>query len=290
MAHLAAPRIGWENEHLATFLLSRISFVANPITVADDIGSDFFCTLFVSRIENNAEQLFPRNSFAIQIKSTAAIIPATNKIEYLEKLELPFFVGIVDRTHLKLKLRIYSGEYIPILFTKYGIPRELQLSPAPVTEIETNGYCDVTQDHNLVALSALLRLPFVAEICAQDSRENILSKAQQLGELCSRMHMNISAKASREYIFRLDQPDAVMIMAGSGSATTFRQNFYRRLAEAFYNLEWIHKSQRHNFKMEEFRVYEKCYLGFIEAGIEIPMMLREIYNRLKQQLADGNSG
>ena len=287
MAHLAAPRIGWENEHLATFLLSKISFVANPITVADDIGSDFFCTLFESRIENNAEQLFPRNSFAIQIKSTGAVIPATNKIEYLNKLELPFFVGIVDRTHLNL--RIYSGEYIPILFTLYGIPRELQLSPAPTTEIEIKGYCDVTRDHNLVALTALLRLPFVAEICAQDSRDNILSKAQRLGELCSRMHMNISAKASCEYIFRLDQPNAAMIMAGPGSAMTFRQNFYLRLAEAFYNFEWIHKAQEHNFKMEEFRVYERCYLGLIEAGIEIPGMLREIYNKLKHQLAVRNN-
>lgn len=287
MAHLAAPRIGWENEHLATFLLSRISFVANPITVADDIGSDFFCTLFVSRTENNAEQLFPRNSFAIQIKSSDAIIPATNKIEYLDKLELPFFVGIVDRAHLNL--RIYSGEYIPILLTEYGIPRELKLLPTSTEEIATKRYCDVTQDHELVALSALLRLPFVAEICAQDSRENILSKAQRLGELCSRMHMNISAKASREYIFRLEQPNAAVIMAGSGSARTFRQNFYLRLAEAFYNLEWIHKAQRHDFKMEEFRVYEKCYLGLIDAGIEIPKMLQEIYNRLKQQLADGNS-
>jgi hypothetical protein len=143
----------------------------------------------------------------------------------------------------------------------------LQLSPAPTTGIEIKGYCNVTQDHNLVALSAFLRLPFVAEIRAQDSRDNILSKAQQHGELCSRMHMNISAKASCKYIFRLDQPNAAMIMAGSGSATTFRQNFYLRLAEAFYTFEWIHEAQRHNFKMEEFRVYEKCYLGLIRQAL-----------------------
>lgn len=288
MAHLAAPRIGWENEHLATFLLSRISFVANPITVADDIGSDFFCTLFESRIKNTAEQLFPRNSFAIQIKSSDTVIPATNKIEYLDTLELPFFVGVVDRAHLNL--RIYSGEYIPLLLTQYEIPRELKLLPTSAEEIETKSYCDVTQDHKLVALSALLRLPFVAEICAQDSRVNILNKAQRLGELCSRMHMNISAKASREYIFRLEQPNTAVIMAGEGSAKTFRQNFYLRLTEAFYNLEWIHKAQRHDFKMEEFKVYENCYLGLIEAGLEIPTILQGIYNKLKQQLAGENSG
>jgi len=41
--------------------------------------------------------------------------------------------------------------------------------------------------------------------------------------------------------------------------------------------------------MEEFRVYERCYLGLIEAGIEIPGMLREIYNKLKHQLAVRNN-
>ena len=38
--------------------------------------------------------------------------------------------------------------------------------------------------------------------------------------------------------------------------------------------------------MDEFRVYEKCYLGLIEAGIEIPDWLRGIYTRLKSQLTD----
>jgi len=144
VAHLAAPRIGWENEHLATFLLSRISFVANPTTVADDIGSDFFCTLFESRTENDAEQLFPRNSFAIQIKSKEETIRATNKIQYLDKLELPFFVGVIDRD--KLQLRIYSGEYVPILFPLYGAPLELRLSPVPAAEVKTTDYCQVKQD------------------------------------------------------------------------------------------------------------------------------------------------
>jgi hypothetical protein len=62
VAQLGRFRKGWENEHLASFLLSRIAFVANPLTVADDIGSDFFCTLFEVF---NGDSLFPRNSLAI---------------------------------------------------------------------------------------------------------------------------------------------------------------------------------------------------------------------------------
>lgn len=123
MPHLGKLHKGWENEHLASFLLSRISFVANPVTVGDDVGSDFFCTLFEV---SEADQLFPRNSLAIQIKSSKDPVDATSKIEYLEKLELPFFVGVVDQN--KLRLSIYSGEYLPILFSHYGIPQGLKLS------------------------------------------------------------------------------------------------------------------------------------------------------------------
>jgi len=285
MGQLADTRIGWENEHLATFLLSRISFVANPITVADDIGSDFFCTLFESKTQNGKEQLFPRNSFAIQIKSSEEAIPATNKIQYLDKLELPFFVGVINREHLRL--RIYSGEYVPIIFTKYGLPRELRLSLVSADVIEDKGYCEVKQDNDLIATDALLRLPFIMEICAKDSRDDILGKAQQLGELCSRIHKNISAKTSQEYIFILDRPAKAMIMAGSGSATTFRRNFYLRLAEVFYNLEWIYTAQQNSLsagEMKEFKVYENCYLDLLNTGADIPQMLKNIYDKLKQKI------
>lgn len=283
MGQLAAPRIGWENEHLATYLLSRISFVANPITVSDDVGSDFFCTLFESRIKSNVEQLFPRNSFAIQIKSKEETILATNKIEYLTKLELPFFVGVIDRENLRLN--IYSGEYVPLLFTEHGIPQqELKLSPVR-SVVGIKDYCLTTTDESRQVLTASLRMPFVMELSASDTRDAIRVKVRQVSDLCFRMHQNISARVSQEYIFRLSE-SGLSIMAGPGSVTTFRRNFHFRLAEAFYNLQWLHANQRNQFKVEEFRVYEKCYLELIEAKIETPDMLRKIYNQLKGQLTD----
>jgi hypothetical protein len=90
VAHLGLFREGWENEHLATYLLSRIAFIANPITVADDFGSDFLCTLFEPREIDNRQQLFPLRSFALQVKSSRRRVRADNKIEYLNRLELPF--------------------------------------------------------------------------------------------------------------------------------------------------------------------------------------------------------
>lgn len=42
MPHLAVMRRGWQNEHLAAFLLSKLAFVAQPAKIGDDIGTDFF--------------------------------------------------------------------------------------------------------------------------------------------------------------------------------------------------------------------------------------------------------
>jgi hypothetical protein len=124
---MASIRIGWENERLALFLLSRLSFVAHPSSVGDDVGSDFFCTLFEREQVNGNKMLVARNSFAIQVKSSPEVFDVTNKLGYLQKLELPFFVGVVDQTALLLK--IYSGEYLPILFNEKKPALRLRLAP-----------------------------------------------------------------------------------------------------------------------------------------------------------------
>ena len=100
------------------------------------------------------------------------------------------------------------------------------------------------------------------------------------------MHDNISARTSKEYIFRLGQPGSPVILAGPGSAHTFLNNFCLRLAEAFYNFEWLYNNQRNNFRMEEFGIYEKCYLDLLASGTEIPSILKKIYDQLKQRLID----
>ena len=67
--------------------------------MADDLGSDFFCTIF--EIQNSAlgtEVVAPRSSFAIQVKSSADEIPMDNKIDYLSRLEIPFFIGVVSQS------------------------------------------------------------------------------------------------------------------------------------------------------------------------------------------------
>ena len=169
MSFLRNPHKGWENEHLALFLLSRISFVSNPVTVADDVGSDFFCTLFEV---GERDTLFPRSSFAIQVKSSKDRIDPTGKIKYFEKLELPFFVGVIDQKHLRLS--IYSGEYLPIFFSHYGIPQDLKLSLED-TPVTFENYCEVRPEGKYI-----LRMPHLLDLEAQEDKDAIVDKGRCL--------------------------------------------------------------------------------------------------------------
>src|ERR1022692_4839910 len=65
MPHLLQLRTGWEGERLAAYLLSQFSFIAHPASVADDLGSDFFCTIFEVQPVAGRQALLPRSSFAI---------------------------------------------------------------------------------------------------------------------------------------------------------------------------------------------------------------------------------
>ncbi|MGH9496914.1 MAG: hypothetical protein ACRD3B_18095, partial [Candidatus Sulfotelmatobacter sp.] len=190
--------------------------------VADDVGTDLFCTLF----EIGGGELYPRSSFAIQLKSKSqrSQVIVTNKIEYFEKLELPFFAGIVDQS--KLRLSIYSGEYVPILFSHYGRPKKLTLLLEDGDVTFTN-YCEHKGNEGY-----FLRMPHVVDLDVGENRESSGNKGRQLLQLCSRMHQNISAKVICEYVFRLGDGRPV-IFAGPGSAATFRDNFYSSLAEVF---------------------------------------------------------
>ena len=46
MPHLASFRKGWESENLARFILYKFCFIANPSTISDDVGIDFFAPFF----------------------------------------------------------------------------------------------------------------------------------------------------------------------------------------------------------------------------------------------------
>lgn len=238
MPQLGYPRIGWENENLASYILSRFSFISKPHSVADDTGTDFFCTLFhrTTKTKNRrkVEFLVPDNSFAIQIKSNKQKIPATKKIAYLNRLEIPFFVGVINRT--QTSLTIYSGAWIPHFFALKGLQIKLKLKVWD--DAINNDFCEQIGDREY-----LLKLPKVFEIIAQETPSGLNQKAQKLSALCSSVHENIASKKNKENLYNIpgSQNNTVTI-AGIGSSQVFRNNFYKRLTEVFYNLKWSHEN------------------------------------------------
>ena len=87
---------GWEGELLAAHLLSRISMLAQPMSVQTDLGRDSIGTLFEVDETASPTRLKPLQSFAIQVKTTVEAFEAvemTRNLSYLERLALPFFHG-----------------------------------------------------------------------------------------------------------------------------------------------------------------------------------------------------
>ena len=113
MSHLKKFRKGWENEHIAKYLLSKFSFISSPTTIGDDLGVDFFYTIF----DINDGKLKPtRNEFAVQIKSRKTPIKITKKIGYIYDLKIPYFVGVVNQKNRKLTL--YSNDHFDCSISK----------------------------------------------------------------------------------------------------------------------------------------------------------------------------
>ncbi len=252
MAHLYKFRKGWENENLARFILSKFSFVAQPASVSDDIGSDFYCTLFQRKEIEKDEYLFPKSTFAIQIKSNKRNINSTNKIEYLNNLELPFFVGVINQKDQTLT--IYSGEYIPRFLSYVGLPERLGIK-----------LVDKREGLNVKPRQKKYILPFpkVCEIKADIGKEDLQKISYSIYHLCFHVNRNIASRKSDECLF-YDYPDLQpFVIAGRGSAEVFRINFMERLAEVYCNLKWFYPQLNNQPDidkfMKEYNVYKNLY-------------------------------
>lgn len=208
MPHLLTFRKGWENERLAAYLLSRISFVAHPTSSADDLGSDFFCTIFEAQDVSGQDALLPRISFAIQVKSSTSAVTVDNKIEYLMGLELQFFIGVVSQTPAEMK--IYSGEFLPLLFAEEGTPVKLSLVPVP-TGFDPNNYYEGKGTQEI-----RLRCPQVTTIGVDDDRPAIAKSVYTLLRICKRARGNIATRLNEEHIYDVNGFGLHKIIAGSG--------------------------------------------------------------------------
>lgn len=283
MPHLLTFRKGWENERLAAYLLSRFSFVAHPASIADDLGSDFFCTIFETQEVSGKDALMPRNSFAIQVKSSASEVSADNKIGYLMGLELPFFIGVVSQSPPEMK--IYSAELLPLLFADVGPPAKLSLVPVAASDFDPNRYLE-----RAASGEVQLRCPLVVTLLVDDDRSTLAPKVDILIRICGRAQRNIATRLSEEHIYLVGEVGGkgnYRILAGPGSNRYFRSNFLKRLGEIFSNLQWILEAQPSAFSLAEFQTFEALYLKLKEDELYRPNIgfASTPYGNLKAKLS-----
>jgi hypothetical protein len=278
MPHLYTPRKGWENEKLASYLLSRFSFVAQPTSVADDLGSDFFCTIFEIRDNSGTDVLLPRSSFAIQVKSSMSEVSMDNKIDYLERMQMPFFIGVVNQS--PGVMRVFSAELLPFLFAHKGKPERLSMLPMAASDLNFDNYVDTIESDFY-----RLRCPEVAEFRVDEDRSMLAPKVETLLGICTRAQGNIATRLSEEHIYDFDGKGNYQILAGRGSARHFRMNLVKRLGEAFLNLDWeLNAGVQPQEMMQEFRAFERLYQELEQIYPPMPLFVSVPYGLVKSRL------
>jgi hypothetical protein len=282
MPHLPTFRVGWENERLASYLLSRFSFVAHPSSVGDDLGSDFFCTIFEVQAPSGIDELIPRSSFAIQVKSSGSQVSVDNKIDYLMRLEMPYFVGVVNQSPARMD--VYSAEFLPVLFADVGRPDSLVLALISTPDFDRNNYYNRLES----PLRILMRCPLVATLNVDDKRQELTEKVSALLRICGRTRENIASRVSEEHIYKTDDCGLLRIIAGPGSALHFRMNFLKRLGEVFYNLHFIlGDAPPDSSLLAEIEAYDSLYqrLRTLDGyGSVLPLFVSVPHQLLQQKL------
>jgi hypothetical protein len=284
MAHLIKIRKGWQNEYLAEFILSKFCFVAKPLSVGEDIGTDLFCNIY--QVVNDI-YLQPRSSFCIQIKSNDRKFDISKNADYYLNLEIPFFVGLVSQKHKSIE--IYSGEIVQLFFTYYGNPMDINnkewYNSNNKIKIELVGEgINPKELYSKINNEFIIKFPRLTTISVDYEGEDLKQKVDQVLDVCSLIQKNISSFKSKSYIYDFYKTDQKVIIAGDSSELTFRDNLIYRLAESFTNLGWI--LNKGNNIQDEFDILEDFYLKLDKKHKQLKSMqvATFAYNELKKKM------
>lgn len=216
-------RVGWENEHFAAAILSKFCFISAPVKIGDDTGFDFMCTLF----EERGNDLMPKNSFMIQIKSSARGFSKEIKKrqEMIEKLQIPYMVGIIDKE--TKTLTIYSGEGLCSFFA-LGSRKKVVME---LKESMVRSFLKETEKQIRVIFPKVLKVKI-------NSEYKDIPNLKEFEEVLIRSQKNISRMKNNSFIFLTPTGEKV-IYYGPTSAKHFLPNFIDTAAETVVNLEKI---------------------------------------------------
>lgn len=226
--HLATFRNGWQSENLARYILSNFAFIAQPSTIADDIGSDFFCTIFETLSSGKKNYLLPKESFAIQIKSDAKEFSISNKKDYLQGLGIPFFVGVINRK--KKELDLYSGEYLIPFFVDN--PKAEKVKVRLSKTINFGLYSCLQKSGEFT-----VNFPFVLTFGSDRDSPDFMPNVEKTRRACRIISKNISRRNNGEYIFAdsVNKGQTLLVK----SEVLIQQSLSKRLSEIFMELSHI---------------------------------------------------
>jgi hypothetical protein len=261
MHHQLSFRKGWQSENLALYILHQFAFVARPHVVADDIGIDFYCTLFETK---DKKHLVPRTPFAIQIKSDRRPIANNRgKVDYFNNLDLPFFIAVVNKS--KNSMEVYSGEHLPHFAPWKGNPldpnnqrnyinKKSRVLFKPTNKQVWDPKVGIEKDNE----HHTILFPSIGTASIQDPA-SVQKLADAIQRKSSMIQRNIAAWKSGSYVLETSTEHERRFYAGPTSADTFRDNLNFRLAEAYMNMKWILEQRDMAFDTDELQRYEKIY-------------------------------
>jgi hypothetical protein len=218
--HLATFRAGWQSENLARYILSTFAFIAQPSTIADDIGSDFFCTIFEAVSYNNSKYLSPKESFAIQIKSNSRSFSISNKKEYLESLGIPYFVGVVNKE--KRELDVFSGAYLIPFFVDNPDAQKVKIILNKNSVSEIYNYSDTSGEFRI-------NFPKILTLRSDQGSSDLSSNVKELSRFCQMISRNIARRNNKEFIFIDSKGKSLLV----NDKTLIQQSLSYRLANIF---------------------------------------------------------
>ncbi|MFZ3135923.1 MAG: hypothetical protein WA126_00865 [Thermodesulfovibrionales bacterium] len=225
--HLASFRKGWQSENLARYILSNFAFISQPSTIADDLGSDFFCTIFDSIPNGNNDALIPKESFAIQIKSNRRSFSITGKTEYLKSLGIPFFIGVCNKR--KQELELYSGEYIIPFFVDEPSAEQIKIKLCEMADCKEIRYAK--QDKEFI-----LKFPKLFTISSNHDSPEFKGTIKNLSKACRTISLNITRRNNKEYIFFESFSNKFLLVSNKQD---IKESIDTRLSKIYFELAYI---------------------------------------------------
>lgn len=290
--HLDSYRQGWQAQNIAKVLLSQFSFLSEPVNIGDDIGSDFYCTIFEKIPINSNKNLLPTNSFLIQIKSAGSISELLDISKYLpifRQMDLPFIIGIVNKKELSMSL--FSGELLPHFFALNGDVNCLYAEFIDKPKKRSDGdswlnyiewWKNISEDKNKLVF------PKITEISLFQDEITFQNNVKEFSEICKTISKNLTSFGNQNFIFQDTITKFPIFYTRSSNEWTegIETDIQIRLAEMFYHIFFLSSKGEEEKERSNtlFKIYANLYNQLSLSNQEIIYICRFWFEKANKKI------